>query len=346
LFIILEGGDYVGKTTIANALQAKLTRHRDSKHGAGPYYHGGLVMGHYGPPEKSPLLEYTTEIEWYRPGTKIGMLWDRFHLGGPIYGPIYRPKTNREGFGEMGRAGYQWTELFLASRGAVTFLVRQDESVIRERFEQLGEDSYTGKLEAVLKVNAAYDEFFRGPNQPITYGGNIEGHFTNPQRRDEWVDDITDMMISVAAHEANKAAPLADFPSYVGPRDPKVLLLGEKRHLGDDSIMRSAFMPLHGKSGEFMLDSLPTHSTLWKQIGIANALEEDVAHLNHVLGYPQIVALGNTASDVCERADLDHAKVPHPQYVRRFHHHRQNEYGALIQRAATHPPKDYTPWPT
>lgn len=344
MFIILEGGDYVGKSTIASALQAKLTRHRDSTHGAGPYYHGGVVVGHYGPPAKDPVLEYTADVEWYRPGGPIGMIWDRFHLGGPIYGPMYRPATDRGGFGEMGPAGYHWTELFLASRGAVTFLVRQDEAVIRERFEELGADSYTGQLDKVLEVAKRYDRFFNAPvTQPLTYAGTIGKHFSNPLTRKEWVDEVTDEIIAKASQAALEASSLTPFKSYVGSPRPDALLLGEKRHRGDDSIMDSAFMPLRGKSGEYLLEALPTN--MWKTVGIANAMEEDLSKLHAALGYPHVVALGSAAARACDKADIAASHVPHPQYVRRFNFKQKEPYGRLVAEAAANPPKDYTPWP-
>jgi hypothetical protein len=340
MMIILEGGDMVGKTTLVAALQAKLTRHRDSEHGAGPYYHGGLVMGHYGPPEKDPIHEYTSDIEWYRPGTKIGMLWDRFHLGGPIYGPIYRPTSDREGYGEMGRAGYRWIELFLASRGAVTFLVRQDEDVIRRRFELLGDDSYTGKIDSVLQVNAAYDEFFEGRDCPITYQGNIEGDFIDPLKRKDWVNDITDMIIHTAAHHAEMAKSLMLFPTYVGPRDPIAVLVTPPSVETPHAACRGTLMPYRASAGEWLLDSLP--DDLWKQIGMVSATD-DLYQLHHVLGYPNVIALGNASGKALDAINMDHSVVPDLRRTMRFRRDDQMAYGALITLAAQDDePKDYT----
>ena len=73
-------------------------------------------------------------------------------------------------------------------------------------------------------------------------------------------------------------------------------------------------------------------ATRW--LGIANACEEDIGKLWETLGRPAVVALGRAAAEQCRQAELPHGVVPHPQYVRRFHHHHGRRYGAMIREAA------------
>jgi hypothetical protein len=123
------------------------------------------------------------------------------------------------------------------------------------------------------------------------------------------------------------------FPSYLGGTRPRVLLLGEKRggqppHHGDTR----AFTPRGSTSGRWLLESLPER--LWPRVGIANALEEDLTQLYVTLRYPAVVTLGRAAHERAELAQIRHASVPHPQWVRRFHHQDLPEYGELIENVA------------
>jgi hypothetical protein len=50
-----------------------------------------------------------------------------------------------------------------------------------------------------------------------------------------------------------------------------------------------------------------------------------------VLGETKVVALGHEAADATSH--LERATMPHPQFVRRFHHAAQRQYGEAVVEA-------------
>jgi hypothetical protein len=95
-------------------------------------------------------------------------------------------------------------------------------------------------------------------------------------------------------------------------------------------------MPVDKNSGDYLMSALP--KTLWREIGIINS--DDVfgdrcVDLWEALGSPTVIALGRKAAVRLKMfgiPDEDVIVVPHPQYVRRFHHHDRVEYGNAIER--------------
>src|SRR4051812_24466763 len=118
MFVILEGVDGSGKTTLAEAVAKELqNRYPDAQH----------ELFHRGPPERHPLDEYAFDIEDYRPGAGVHVVADRWHYGELIYGPIYRGKS------ELGTSGFRWLELFLKARGVAVWHVTQSLDTLHQR---------------------------------------------------------------------------------------------------------------------------------------------------------------------------------------------------------------------
>jgi hypothetical protein len=69
-------------------------------------------------------------------------------------------------------------------------------------------------------------------------------------------------------------------------------------------------------------------------IGLFNACEYDSGDdLYEAWGHlcrPKLIALGEHAHAALARVMIPHGAVPHPQFVRRFHHGSNAEYGELI----------------
>jgi hypothetical protein len=123
---------------------------------------------------------------------------------------------------------------------------------------------------------------------------------------------------------------------YIGSPRPRVLLVGDKRNDPSGPIL--PFYPAKGNSGDYLLSNLP--DPFWKSVGIVNGTELCSSMLGTlwvVLGRPPVVALGRMAeksiAGLCDEIPRSHVSVvPHPQYVRRFHHHDGQEYGRAIER--------------
>jgi hypothetical protein len=157
-------------------------------------------------------------------------------------------------------------------------------------------------------------------------------------------------IISAARHYEDPTHWLNEFTTYLGSSKPHTLLVGDVRHKHDPKTTTSpfpAFVPFQGTSGHFLLKSLTSlTSRLWLHgVGVANACDVDnIMHLYDALRGPKLVALGKNARAKLIIAGLKHSAVPHPQFVRRFHHAKYAEYGWLLYNAAQET-GDYSKWP-
>jgi hypothetical protein len=164
---------------------------------------------------------------------------------------------------------------------------------------------------------------------------------------DRWVPDVqvanaknVDLrgIIGLARSREKHAACMHMPRTYIGSTRPEVVLCGEDRN-GDDRF-QSCFVPFKSTSGHYLLAVLtPLLRSGRIQIGFTNVCEPDDV-LTSFGGSRDLsdsdlrrVALGRKASDRLHGLGLEHAAVPHPQYVRRFHHKAWLEYMMLIEEA-------------
>src|SRR5947209_5075228 len=160
---------------------------------------------------------------------------------------------------------------------------------------------------------------------------NIGSHiiWQNPTDR-----HVAPHLFAMAVLAGEDACDLPRTATYVGPCSPELLLVGERRGTGParrDNL--PAFVPRPATSSHYLLTALE-RADVPPTYGLVNALEDDVAPLWHVLGHPPVVALGITAHHELERRRVPHGYVPHPQYVRRFHNKRSEDYARMILTAA------------
>lgn len=301
MIILLEGVDGGGKSSLSEKLRAALEER-------------GLVTEiiHRGVPERDVLDEYQHDIEDYRPGTGRAIIGDRWHFGDIVYGDLYR------GFSYLGGtegAGFRFVELFLQSRGAITCLVDSDEFTVKGRLLVRGEDYL--QLEHVDHVLREYRKVYRA-----SATGGLQGEVTGNN-----LDPAN--IIRHALFRSDLTADLAAFPSYVGARNPRVLLVGEKRGKAETPSL-CAFRPTaKGNSASYLLEALP--GSLWRDTGLVNAYEEEnLPELLDVLAGPPVIALGRKASERLTKLGIEHAGLPHPQHMRRFHSAAKVDYGQKI----------------
>lgn len=316
MLIVVEGCDGTGKTTLVDLLEQRIIKN---------FAYAEVVKLHYGVPERHPLEEYELDLQDYRPGTGRHLLIDRLHWGEAIYGPIYRGKS------KLGYAGMRHIDMFLRSVGGVIIWLDLPVGELRRRLTKRGEDYL--KSDDVEKVCDMYLEQFQ---ESIA----DRAHFSQPCDQVD-ADDI----LAYAQCQERKTYELADeFPTYIGPTNPRYLLLGDTRNHPTEQEHRLAFVPYENTSGRFLLEALSP--TFLQECGIANACEEDLTELTMRLHEPRVVALGTNAHKACVEHDLRHSWLPHPQYVRRFHHLKQTQYGDMIIRAATSKHDcDWHEWP-
>lgn len=325
VFVILEGVDGAGKSSLAQ----ELYRHPTMKN---------CRLIHKGPPQTDHLLrEYLAEIAWYRADdpSESNVVCDRWHLGELVYPQL-----------QVGRASLAtretlaYLQLWLLSRGAVLVHVQASSTAIyRRRLERRELVVNTAAVQAECEL---FTRAFEMSHQRKLQVHTDVGLSTS---------DLVKHVMLQAVSEMLHVAPLARFTTYVGPRVPDVLLVGDER--GPDRagsrLYGTAFVPLPHTSGSYLLRALPDDLLMAGRVGLANANEnDDVVSLWDTLGYPPVVALGHKAYDGCIRSGLTNVTqvgaVPHPQWTRRFKHSLCAEYGKLIVRAAE-TKEDLRKWP-
>jgi len=323
LHIIIEGPTCSGKSTLVD----RVTKHE-------------LVSDdhqyvHMGKPERLDrrwaLKEYVNQ--WQRRKPQSGdLIADRWHFGEVTYAPIYRPDTDKDGYGLLGNAGWRWTEMFLASRGAVIGCLRASNDTLIQRLEERGDD-HVQNVPDLLRVSSLYEIARRDSMNVAAI------HDTSPEETDpEKYDDFVNSLVEEGKRREEAARKITSrWPKYTGNLTPSILLVGDQRNQGKDNKYRNEtilpFMPVDGNSAEFLLNALPDMT--WRTVGMINAAEVlHIDKLHKALGKPQIIALGDNAhkhlTDNYAFGDGTVMKLPHPAFVRRFHNSRQREYGQAI----------------
>lgn len=301
MLIIAEGIDGSGKSTFVRSLEEELGRRCDTLRRAQPRRH--------------PLQEYELDLDAYVPGSGRHIICDRWHYGEEIYGPLYR------GHSDLGVAGFRHVELYLRARGAMTVVLQPSEDEVREAMERRGETFL--QWHDVQHVREAYVDVY---HRAISDTHLVKRYATD-------IEVKSGILQAQLLEEV--VAPLWHYRSLIGSPHPKYLLLGERRGPGNEHHHKSAFVPYPATSGRYLLECL-TDEFLAK-CAIANACEEDVKQLWLDLGRPWVLPLGRDAEKECEIEELPYSRnIPHPQFVRRFHHRHGETYGHWIQIGRAH----------
>jgi len=294
MLIILEGVDGVGKSTLAERLCDVLGE-------------GALTL-HSGPLDSDPLKEYEWRLKDYTPGSGQHIVCDRWHVGELIYGPLYR------GVSRVTPAMRRHIELFLDKLGAHKVVVVAPYRTIMRRLEDRGED--------FLQSN---------------HVGMVWDFYNEYASQHGWVTTESDAMVDFLTSPARRAETAAErlrpYRTYVGPPHPKHLLLGETqgRTRHGRPAYEQCFVPYPDTSGHYLLDAV--NFTGVQDIGLANAADEDVETLWHILGRPNVIALGAEAEKAAR--DVPHRTVHHPSYARRFRSKDVREYAREIKELLT-----------
>lgn len=306
MIIIVEGCDGAGKSTFVDQLATQVYKKMPAER---------VRIEHKGPMTTDAINEYEGPLEDYYPGGSDTVLCDRWHIGEFIYGPMLRGEC------KVSNAERLHIEKFLAARGAVLVLMAAPTDMLIDRVGARGDE-----LVATTQLREIASAYHRE-----IYRTAIPTFMIWPDYEESEVHAI----LHHAIRQETYATRTSQFGTYVGPPSPSYLILGERRGPGRDQYDgRGAFTPVSATSGRYLLDHLPMDVA--DTCGIANACEEDIGSLWEILGQPLIVALGNEAAAMCAQAELPHGIVPHPQFVRRFHHARGAEYGDVIREALIH----------
>lgn len=292
MLIILEGADGVGKTTFANLLRERL---------------GAATPLHCGPLETDPITEYTGGIQWYRPGSGVDVICDRWHWGEEVYGPKYRGES------KFSLASWSHVEKTLMVRGAVVAFLGGDPTEIANRLNTRGDDMVAST--DVLDLIARYYDVAASSELPWF-------QYVNPTE-----DDADDLLLMARIAEMT-AKVLNPFPSYAGSVSPHYLFIADRDQWAGS--FEAALTPFPDTPSSFLLDTM--FITLLREVGVANT-NEDVRALWDTLGRPLVVALGAPADIACTEAGIKHGTAPNPTHIWRYHPEAQEAYGEVVRDA-------------
>lgn len=305
LLIVIEGVDKCGKSTLAAALAERLA---DTP---GDF----TAVRHCSKPERHPLEEYEVDLDAYRPGVGMHVIYDRHAWGERVWPTIFGRDT--EYTDEM----HLHVELYLRSRGALMIhAVAGAEAIASRRTE---DDLDASKVDLALSL---FRDVRRGSFLPCLRYDFAHGDF------EESVNDFVD---GATALEDETAEVFDVTPHWVGTPRPDLLLVGDEPGPTKPDDQAVPFRPWGGTVGPHLLGlNLP-----WHRIALANARSQKYGDtplwsLWHRLGSPAVVALGNEAKIALLAEGVPAGAVPHPQWVRRFHYSKLPAYAALIKSAA------------
>lgn len=251
MWIILEGPDRTGKSYLAERLKGILESECE------------VLVTHLGVP-KTPTSALDEVIYGvfgsYVPGGIRHIVSDRHHWGCPVYGPIKRATADSV-YGDFGRAGWRYTEMFVASRGGLTFLLTAPAEVIAKRIESEGED-YVEPAEMPAIV-AKYEWLTK---DSMTHADTID-------TRDYDDEDLIDIIERARATEDVAAEMI--WRGYVGSLQPERLVVSA---------------PVRNTRLE-IVDALPDDT--WKRTGlIGPAAASILLPLWEFLGEPEVIGVG------------------------------------------------------
>ncbi len=322
MLIIVEGPDGVGKSTLVERLASRLRLRLPTD---------TVEVLHRGVPTSHALDEYETPLLSYRPGAGRHVICDRWHLGELVYPVIHRRGST------LDDATLWHITAFLRSRGALVVSVDRGDDYVLDTYSERGDPGW--QVSELDNVRELFTRAYERSGLPVV------GYRSQSVARGGLITDI--IQRAYVAGDVNTSA-LAPFITYVGPRRPRLLLLGDERNnhvSGDVGDLEPSFVPRPSTSGHYLLRALSTLPLQRDTTGVANACDEDdVEKLWEVLYRPRVVTLGRNASRRLDSLKIPHGAAAHPQFVRRFYHSKLSLYATSVADAA-YTGEDRSTWP-
>lgn len=261
------------------------------------YHHEGV------PPKDVHILEHLGAVlDRYR-GKNVVI--DRFALGERVYGPVVR------GFDQLGDEGWKLIKRLISATGAMEVLCLPSYEVCHRSWSSGREEMF--KKEEQFKL--FYSRYVALKANQYIYD------YTDPLQLEHLLGVCNtlqqiDKMIGLPAGMVG--SPVADY-LFVGERgaNPKAL--------HDLPFFATV------NSSRFLNDAIRDADYREDQIAFINAYKRDNTPNVIPRNFKTVIALGGEASAVCTAQDVPHKLLYHPQFWKRFHSSRRDEYVRLLR---------------
>jgi len=260
MLIVIEGVDGSGKSTLASDLSEIIG------------YENKVTSLHRGVPIDHMLVEYETALMPYYPMTGDSVICDRWHIGPDVYGPI---KRGDQGLDPV----IKWhIENYLAAKGALIVYTEMALDGLLDRLNTRGEDYLS--LDEVGPVVDLYREVIEKTTLPV-------------YKSTTGIHSALDV-IARARREEEGARQSGAIHSYVGPRRPQELYVG-------DSSTEVAYMPFEGSEAYEIVNKYGVNNNF--RAGFVNCTE-DMARVWDALYNPLVIAIDGYGIEECMRAHI------------------------------------------
>ena len=234
-------------------------------------------------------------------------VFDRHYLGELIYGPLLR------GCDQLGLQGRDLVERLIAARGVALVICVPPWSTLVKGWEV--KDDLLKRQDQLRTVNAAYVQ--EAKRLGLKIYNWVTGHPPPIEPRPLLPIEVT-------------GYPQAD-TLWVGERAGKARLVWD--------------LPFHNVTGSARylwetlqnVDEWRERRGAWTNAFNAIGRPRNLAAIVETLPkLKRVIALGDVAKRECGRQGVMTNDVPHPAFWRRFHHHDQTKYQALLEDALSH----------
>jgi len=295
MFIIIEGADKTGKTTLSNAIIEKF----------------GSEYVHFGKPKKHPATEYAE----YALANDGNLCLDRFYLGELVYGPLLRGKAG------INDVEFATLERILRKKQAILIQTTTNSTLANKRLLVSTQD------EAVnTDQNARAAKGFAEVGKRLNIQHHILYDGSSYENLNELLEKLEDLKNEVERDQATIQEVCTGIGTATGK---KIVLVGE----GVNKKVSWLGLPFDkGLSSQFLLDSLKAAGVDEKLVYLCNADKITAAELEFLTRSKTLfIALGKKADDRLKYFDIPHASLPHPQFVKRFQYKNKGQYAKDIK---------------
>ena len=290
MFIIIEGADKTGKTTLSNAIIKKF----------------GSEYVHFGKPKKHPATEYAE----YALANNGNLCLDRFYLGELVYGPLLRGKAG------IDDVEFATLERILRKKQAILIQTTTNSTLANKRLLVSTQDEAVNTDQNLLAARGFAE---------VGKRSNIQHHILYDGSSYENLNELLKKLEALKDEVERDQATIQKVCTGIGtPTGKKIVLVGE----GVNKKVSWLGLPFDkGLSSQFLLDSLKAGGVDEKLVYLTNADTVTAQELEFLTRSKTLfISLGKKADARLKYFDIPHDALPHPQFVKRFQYKNKGQY--------------------